>query len=207
MEVICNIYTHVLEPNCMVSIRPWWSYHLRYSYFYTGSIALIQLCIRDESDWSHPSCCKFALCRQLFISVLLVKIHQDRRIIVGKRVSATAEHAVGQNYVLGWEQAKQIDKEADRTTRWLKKLIWIRSRGDDTMNKDEGAYKDFLPAHQKTAIQFEQGWRHQQALKQLVDQILLPVLVNRISSEYYFTWDLYQKLSFQPVYYFKLKRH
>ena len=55
--------------------------------------------------------------------------------------SAAAEHAVRQNHVLGWGEAKTIDQEADRTTRWLKESIWIRSRGDDTMNKDEGAYK------------------------------------------------------------------
>ena len=29
---------------------------------------------------------------------------------------------------------------ADKTTRWLRESIWIRSRGEHSMNKDEGAY-------------------------------------------------------------------
>ena len=44
------------------------------------------------------------------------------------------------NHLVDWEGLRIIDQEADRTTRWLKEAIWIRSR-DKTMNKDEGAYK------------------------------------------------------------------
>ena len=54
--------------------------------------------------------------------------------------SAAAEHAVRKNHVVGWDKAKQIDQEADKTTRWLRESIWIRSRGEHSMNKDEGAY-------------------------------------------------------------------
>ena len=43
--------------------------------------------------------------------------------------------------MIGWDEAKIIDLEPDKTTRWLKEAIWIRSRGVNTMNKDEGAYK------------------------------------------------------------------
>ena len=38
-------------------------------------------------------------------------------------------------------RTKLIDQEQDKTTRWLKEAIWIRSRGKNSMNKDEGAYK------------------------------------------------------------------
>ena len=55
--------------------------------------------------------------------------------------SAIAEHVATTNHVIGWEEAKLIDQEADKTTRWLKEAIWIRSRGNSSMNKDEGAYK------------------------------------------------------------------
>jgi hypothetical protein len=55
--------------------------------------------------------------------------------------SAIAEHVATDNHVIGWDKAKIIDHEADKTTRWLKEAIWIRSRGANTMNKDEGAYK------------------------------------------------------------------
>ena len=55
--------------------------------------------------------------------------------------SAVAEHSVLENHVIGWSKAKQLDQEANKTTRWLKESIWIRSRGDNTMNKDDGGYK------------------------------------------------------------------
>ena len=55
--------------------------------------------------------------------------------------SAIAEHAATHNHVIGWNKAKIIDQEANKTTRWLKEAIWIRSRGNTTINKDEGAYK------------------------------------------------------------------
>ena len=55
--------------------------------------------------------------------------------------SAISEHVAASNHVIGWEEARVIDLEPDKTTRWLKEAIWIRSRGCNTMNKDEGAYK------------------------------------------------------------------
>ena len=55
--------------------------------------------------------------------------------------SAIAEHVAAQNHVIGWKEAKVIDNESNKTTRWLKEAIWIRSRANNTMNKDEGAYK------------------------------------------------------------------
>ena len=55
--------------------------------------------------------------------------------------SAITEHVASSNHVIGWDEAKIIDQEPDKTTRWLKELIWIRSRGNKTINKDEGAYR------------------------------------------------------------------
>ena len=34
-----------------------------------------------------------------------------------------------------------IDTEPDKTTRWLREAIWIRRREENTLNKDNGAYK------------------------------------------------------------------
>ena len=36
--------------------------------------------------------------------------------------------------------AKVIDSESDKTIRWVKEAIWIRRKGKNTLNKDEGAY-------------------------------------------------------------------
>ncbi len=55
--------------------------------------------------------------------------------------SDIAEHAAKTNHVTGWEEARVIDSESNKTTRWLKEAIWIRGRGNSTMNKDEGAYR------------------------------------------------------------------
>ena len=55
--------------------------------------------------------------------------------------SAITDHVVGTNHNIEWDQAKVIDRESDKTTRWLKEAIWIRRRGDNILNKDEGAYK------------------------------------------------------------------
>ena len=48
------------------------------------------------------------------------------------------EHVAESNHVIGWDKAEVIDKEAHKTTRWLKEAIWIRRKGKDTLNKDEG---------------------------------------------------------------------
>jgi hypothetical protein len=55
--------------------------------------------------------------------------------------SAITEHVASSNHVIGWEEVKVIDKEAHKTTRWLKEAIWIRRKGKETLNKDEGAYQ------------------------------------------------------------------
>ena len=55
--------------------------------------------------------------------------------------SAISEHVAASNHVIGWDEARVIDLEPDKTTRWLKEAIWIRRRERNTMNKDEGAYK------------------------------------------------------------------
>jgi len=54
--------------------------------------------------------------------------------------SAITDHVASTNHSIQWEDAKVIDREADKTTRWLKEAIWIRRKGKDTLNKDEGAY-------------------------------------------------------------------
>ena len=58
--------------------------------------------------------------------------------------SPVAEHVALSNHVIGWDDAKLIDKETHKTTRWLKEAIWIKRRGgigNSTMNKSEGSYQ------------------------------------------------------------------
>ena len=54
--------------------------------------------------------------------------------------SAITEHVAETNHHIAWDKGAVIDRESNKTVRWLKEAIWIRRRGDKTLNKDEGAY-------------------------------------------------------------------
>ena len=56
--------------------------------------------------------------------------------------SATTDHVVDTNHVIGWDETKIITNEAHIQTRKLKEAIWIRRREKDnaTLNLDEGGY-------------------------------------------------------------------
>ena len=73
-------------------------------------------------------------------SIIDVKYTLQMRnvILFQTRYSRPDGHHAGK---VGWTKAKQLDQEANTTTRWLKESIWIRSRGDNTLNKDDGGYK------------------------------------------------------------------
>ena len=53
--------------------------------------------------------------------------------------SAISDHAVDNNHLIDWDEAKIIGKESDRYKRWIKEAIAIRKQGT-TMNRDEGQY-------------------------------------------------------------------
>jgi len=54
--------------------------------------------------------------------------------------SAITEHVCRDNHVIDWGGAKVIDREEDRSRRWIRESIWIRRRKGNTLNRDEGAY-------------------------------------------------------------------
>ena len=45
------------------------------------------------------------------------------------------------NHLVKWDNGRVIDRESNKTIRFIKEAIWIRRRGNKTLNKDEGAYK------------------------------------------------------------------
>ena len=55
--------------------------------------------------------------------------------------SALTDHAVQENHVISWTTASVIDRESDRTTRWIKEAVHIRKEGSRSMNRDEGSYQ------------------------------------------------------------------
>ena len=63
---------------------------------------------------------------------------RERRPPPKSSKSAITEHVAASNHVIGWDEAKIIDLDPDKTTSWLKEAIWIRSKRVNTMNKDEG---------------------------------------------------------------------
>ena len=55
--------------------------------------------------------------------------------------SAITDHVAQTNHSIDWDSSKVIARESDKTTRWIKEAVWIRRKGKDIINKDEGAYK------------------------------------------------------------------
>ena len=54
--------------------------------------------------------------------------------------SAVADHAVQNNHVINWQDAKVLCKECNTRSRHIREAIWIRKRAPHTMNRDEGAH-------------------------------------------------------------------
>ena len=51
-----------------------------------------------------------------------------------------ADHAVQNNYIIDWDNAKILGKECNMSIRRICESMWIRKRGPQGMNRDEGAY-------------------------------------------------------------------
>ena len=54
--------------------------------------------------------------------------------------SAVADHAVQNNHIINWQDAKVLCKECNTRSRHIREAIWIRKRAPHTMNRDEGAH-------------------------------------------------------------------
>ena len=54
--------------------------------------------------------------------------------------SAITDHVVTENHVMDWDNIRVLDREEDRTRRWIKEAIWIR-KSVPVLNRDEGGYQ------------------------------------------------------------------
>ena len=54
--------------------------------------------------------------------------------------SAIIDHAVEENHVIDWDEAKVVDRETQQQTRWIKEALWIR-KTPMRMNRDAGSYQ------------------------------------------------------------------
>ena len=54
--------------------------------------------------------------------------------------SAIADHAVQYNHVIDWDNAKILSKECNTSIRRINESMWIRRRGPQAMNRDEGSH-------------------------------------------------------------------
>ena len=54
--------------------------------------------------------------------------------------SAITDHVATDNHLTDWDNISVLDREEDRTRRWIKEDIWIR-RSMPVMNRDEGGYQ------------------------------------------------------------------
>ena len=60
-----------------------------------------------------------------------------------------------------------LDRESDRSIRWIKDTVYIRKEGWHSMNRDEGSYTvshthttDFLPRHTATVARTGRRTEH-----------------------------------------------
>ena len=61
---------------------------------------------------------------------------------VTKFKSAIAEHARAKNHLMNWNNIKIIDREDNKTRRWIKEAMHVRKlNAGVSMNRDEGGYK------------------------------------------------------------------
>jgi len=65
---------------------------------------------------------------------------QHASSLTERNKSALTDHAVQENHVIDWREAKILDKESDRGTRWIKEAVHIRKEGRRSMNRDERSY-------------------------------------------------------------------
>ena len=54
--------------------------------------------------------------------------------------SAITDHAVEENHVIDLDNAKVVDREAQRQTRWIREAYWIK-KTPTCMNRDAGSYQ------------------------------------------------------------------
>ena len=66
---------------------------------------------------------------------------QARKQSVGEQSKlAIADHALQNNHVINWDDVNVLQMESDASARYIREYIWIRKRGTNVMNRDEGAY-------------------------------------------------------------------
>ena len=54
--------------------------------------------------------------------------------------SALTDLAIHDNHVINWPTSTILDRESDRSTWWIKEVVYIRKEGRCSMNRDEGSY-------------------------------------------------------------------
>jgi len=54
--------------------------------------------------------------------------------------SALTDHISHDNHVINWPASTILDRESDKSTRWIKEAVHIRKEGQQSLNWDEGSY-------------------------------------------------------------------
>ena len=53
---------------------------------------------------------------------------------------ALTDHASHDNHVINWPASTILDRESDKSTRWIKEAVHIRKEGRQSLNRDEESY-------------------------------------------------------------------
>jgi len=54
--------------------------------------------------------------------------------------SALTDYASHDNHMINWPACTILDRELDKSTRWVKEAVHIRKEGRQSLNRDEGSY-------------------------------------------------------------------
>ena len=54
--------------------------------------------------------------------------------------STLTDHASHENHVINWSAATILDRESDKSTRWIKEAVHIRKEGRQSLNRDVGSH-------------------------------------------------------------------
>ena len=54
--------------------------------------------------------------------------------------SALTDHASHDNHVINWPASTILNRESDKSTRWIKEAVHIRKEGRPSLNRDDESY-------------------------------------------------------------------
>ena len=92
------------------------------------------------NSYGFHLCLVFLQSSTKFPSFLSYVGNQRASSLTEQNKSAMNDHASHDNHVINWPASTILDRESDKSTRWIKQAVHIRKEGQQSLNRDEGSY-------------------------------------------------------------------